>query len=854
MVLRRTLPSRLTGASPAAPASVPTKAETAPNNSVTTPPAAPVLSAAAEQAAALAAAMQVVVAAPEPKLQVSAPAAPMDVAQPVQLQDAPVFSAPVVTAPAAAPMPLAAAAVVAPEAPAPSSVDAGFTAPPTAARRVLEDSFAAPAVAIPEPAVATAPMAPAVLAPAALVPAEPASVPTTEPAAVQPLAAAIAAEPPTPPSETTPPATEAETIVNMAAPEAPAEPAAVAQGPTDFLNDNPFAATQAGQVGAVASRPADNPLRRRVPKGPSQPLPPRPKQVAAPLPPAAVREDVAAAPVGIPAPEPAAPAVADFAATAATAATPAAFAPLTAKATRKTTVRDFAAATIVPALAGAQAVVPAALNLAPEIPVDTRPLDKVDEELIASGIIAGPAADSLTSAVPSSMAVAEEAMPQDFMASAPPTAGSPAPFDLPSFTLATAPLAHTPSGPLAALPNSQSGWDVEPAAPTPPPDIFKPVAGAATPAALGPLPSGFEAPTAAGMRVPPPTLPEGRPSRVQLMNAGRPGKSWLGSAVALVALVGVGVLVWNRTTAPGGLDAASQQIARLTQPRATVLPATENGQGLLPPPTQIANGFGPTGNAQIEFAPPAADPNAPIMAQGSEAMPDDISLFARLQREVAAARAEREGKTSVTVESTATAAVPSTPLTKEQSDAELAEYRRLLAEGTPTTAPKPREFLRDPEAFMDGKNPQAAALPEGALLPPPATRGEAAGQASSAALPPPNELYTNNPRGLPIVAEPQMQEAPRIRQLNEFAAELFPQDEPRVKVPQGLRPRMAATEFPSLEVLSFVPGRGLIATANGQEGVLMLGESIDGWELTSVSSDMAEFKAGGRSYVLTPQN
>jgi hypothetical protein len=238
-------------------------------------------------------------------------------------------------------------------------------------------------------------------------------------------------------------------------------------------------------------------------------------------------------------------------------------------------------------------------------------------------------------------------------------------------------------------------------------------------------------------------------------------------------------------------------------------------------------------------------------------MPEDISLFARLQREVQAARAERTGGSANVPTTTTAEAAPATPLTKAQSDAELAEYRRLLAEGDPATAPKPREFLRDPDAFMDGSTSpatQTAGLPEGALLPPPATRGESGGRASSPALPPPNELYTNNPRGLPIVAEPQMQEAPRIRQLNELAAELFPQDEGRVKVPQGLRPRMAATEFPSLEVLSFVPGKGVIATANGQEGVLMVGETIDGWELTSVSSDMAEFKAGGRSYVLTAQN
>jgi hypothetical protein len=489
--------------------------------------------------------------------------------------------------------------------------------------------------------------------------------------------------------------------------------------------------------------------------------------------------------------------------------------------------------------------------LAPEIPVDTRPLDKVDEELIASGIIAGPEADTLTSAVPTSMAVAENAMPRDFLAP-PPAAPIATSIDLPSFTLATAPLAAAPSGPSQPLPHAQGGWEVEPTAPTPPPDIFKPMA-----AQLGPMPVGFDVPAAAAPnRVLPPTLPEGRPSRTQLMNAGRPGKSWVGTGVALVALVGVGLFVWNRASAPGGLEAASQRIAQLTQPQGIALAPTQPANNLLSPPTQVANGTGPVGNAQIEFAPPPVDPNTPIVAQGTEAMPEDISLFARLQREVQAARAEREGG-ALPVAGVATApTAPTAPLTKEQSDAELAEYRRLLAEGDPATAPKPRQFLQDPDAYMDGATMQTAAatMPDGALLPPPATRGESSNRPSTATLPPPNELYTNNPQGLPIVAEPQMQEAPRIRQLGEFAAELFPQDEPRVKVPQGLRPRMAATEFPSLDVLSFVPGKGLIATANGKEGVLMVGETIEGWELTSVSSDMAEFKAGGRSYVLTAQN
>lgn len=773
---------------------IPTETPVIPTQTAPVAPPAPVVD---PNAVALAAAAALVTAAPPSPVVTQTPAA----ATPTVPEPTPAV-APVVTQPST-------------QAATPPNDDAFAMG---AAPRGLEDSFAQPAVAaLPtasEP-IKVAPVTEAITTPAAL-PAIPEAAVAKPVVEVPP---AVAANP-----MTAEPVAVAPVVEAVAAP----QPAPAAVGPTDFLQDNPFVASAPA---TTASRPPENALRRRVNKPERQrPLPPRPARAEASAPEAASSTTPAAVPV-------------------------AAVAPLPPKPTRQVTPRDFAAATVVASAPASGSSAPAAaLNLAPEIPVDTRPLDRVDEELIASGIIAGPEGDTLTSQVPTSLAVAETPFPnasfadqatQDF--SMPPPLPS-----SPGFTLATAPHSQTPAGPLPAGfgPTAPGAWEVDLGSPTPPPDIFKPQA------AVSSLPAGFE--TATPGRVPPPTLPEGRPSRAQLAAAGRTGTSWAGIAVAAAALGGVGLFVWHQATQPGGLENVSAQMAKLTQPRANQpTPNPASDPSLLPPPSQLAGQGGPVGNARIEFAAPLADPNQPIAATGNEPMPEDISVFAKLQREIQAARAEREGAavpgTSV-AGTPATTTAPTAPLTKEQTDKTLEEYRQLLADSDPATAPKPREFLRDPDAFMDGSNNQPVADASGALLPPPASRGENAGRPSTASLPPPNELYTNNPNGLPIVAEPQMQEAPRIRQLQDFASELFPPETSKVKIPQGVRPQMAATDFPSLEVLSFVPGRGLIASTNGREGVLMVGESINGWQLTGVASDMAEFRAGERSYILTAQN
>lgn len=133
-------------------------------------------------------------------------------------------------------------------------------------------------------------------------------------------------------------------------------------------------------------------------------------------------------------------------------------------------------------------------------------------------------------------------------------------------------------------------------------------------------------------------------------------------------------------------------------------------------------------------------------------------------------------------------------------------------------------------------------MASGSLLPPPAAL-------------PPAELYTNNPKNLPVVAEPVTNAPERVRTLADFPdVDAYMPEREKVEIPANLKPKLAATDFPALEVLSYVPNQGVVAFADGREGVLLIGESINGWELVAVNADTAEFKAGQKSYQVTSQN
>ena len=620
----------------------------------------------------------------------------------------------------------------------------------------------------------------------------------------------------------TPPAPTQHLAVPQNTPET--APIAAPQGPTDFLADNPFAASSGAESEAISnvSRPREGGMKRRMPRPGA--LPPAPT-ASAPAPATQVSEAKAEnAPSAAPEPAP----------------------------RREVRARDFAAATVVQAAPENTPNARPQTSFSAEVPVDNRPLDKVDEELIASGILAPPPADSLTSALPASIAVAESPLPTEEISKSygPDYTLATATFTPPKPDLAEAkaeePLANPEAGglPWANAGAPASAWDISglgagsaPSAATPPPDIYNPLS------LQQPVNTPFSAqPVRASV---PPVLDPRRGARGAPLGAKSSGYTGVLMTAAVVAAIGA--FAWYQSQQPGGLQVVSQHAKEGLSQLASAPPATpkEQGVALLPPPEGSAGG-----NAKIDFAAPTPDPNAPIVATGQEKMPEDISFFAKIQKEVAEQRALKEGQQAG---GDAGAGIAEDGrLTKEQSEAELATYRQLLnANSNPETAVKPQEFLSDPQAYMDGKGPKDVAN-VGELMPPPATTAENGANSQAELLPPP-ELYKNNPDNLPIVAEPTA-ETPRVRTLSDFAAEVFTPEPPKVQIPQGVRPKLAATDFPTLEVLSFVPGRGVIALSDGREGVLLIGETISGWQLTNVTGELAEFQAGKRKRYLTAEN
>lgn len=581
-----------------------------------------------------------------------------------------------------------------------------------------------------------------------------------------------------------------------------------------------------------------------------------------------------------------------------------------------------------------------------KVPQDTRPLEKVDEELIASGIIAAPPPDSLTSAVPTGLAEAESA--------------APAPELPPEHTPEQSPeqppeLSEAPQSRQAGAETTQQAWQPKPVPDAPvqedsplqpqqteedervtplklstqegkeeplPPvgsdlpwaapqaaagdwDISVPEApsweheasrddGATAPSDLPP-PSDLYKPmdngTFGGAPVPPWQQPNGKHGAASLPPPELPGNvtrkaggmPWGLVVVALVAAGLVAVYVMHS----GGGQGTIAQLTGTLQEQTEALPAgsgtlkpdqtfsmadMKDNNIVLPPPAQTtaaspsalaALGLGsPTvvvsSALSMDFANTAAQPSATAEAGQTE---QDHSVFARFQQAVNDVRAREqekaENQTSSTEQVAAADKADTSPLTPEKLQEELASYRRALTASPNPSALKPAAFHRSPDAYMDGQAMQQSADvsgTQGTLLPPPQGAAAQATAQQQAALLPPPELYANNPKNLPIVAEPSAKAPAHIRTLADFnvdpnASQL---DEiEKVEIPKGLRPRLASTDFPSLQVLSFVPNRGIVAYANGREGVLLIGESLNGWQLVGVAPDRAEFRLDGRNHEVT---
>lgn len=557
-------------------------------------------------------------------------------------------------------------------------------------------------------------------------------------------------------------------------------------------------------------------------------------------------------------------------------------------------------------------------SFAPTVPVHTQSLEKVDEDLIATGIMEGPAADSLTGSLPTGVAEMTFAPPvQPASAPAPkpepqpepkPEPVAPAPIVIPTpapepvIIAAPAPQ-PAPEPVIVPIPVPEPTPTPAPAAPTPaflsnatPIKVSEPLPppqsdlpwtqpqGAAdweieTPESDGWAPdTGHDTVAAGASHMPPPAdlykpMSTG-PTAPQMPASGLPprtGNNYTpelpgqrhksGSSpwvfIALAVLVAAGAGAWFLRGK--GSNQSQQQLANLTKP-AEVTPQTDANGILLPPQTDNASFYTPpavaadtSSSAVVAFADvPPEQANQPIVATGTEEIPANMNLMDKFKAEVEKARALKAGQAAAVPDATTPTPAPTatSAITPDKLQEELAAYRNALASSPNPSALTPSAFRKDPDGYMDGKPQQTTdgQLASNALLPPPT------GGADGSMLPPP-DLYTNNPKNLPVVAEPVAAAPQRVRTLSDFPdIEPYAPEREKVEIPRNMKPKMAATDFPALEVLSFVPGKGIVAFADGREGVLLIGESINGWELVNVTPDNAEFKTGQKSYQVTADN
>jgi len=219
-------------------------------------------------------------------------------------------------------------------------------------------------------------------------------------------------------------------------------------------------------------------------------------------------------------------------------------------------------------------------------------------------------------------------------------------------------------------------------------------------------------------------------------------------------------------------------------------------------------------DTQIEVLDvPLDEAGQPIVAGEDDEMPEDLSLFANIQRAISDAQTEKSveeakekgfdveaGKAEPTEEEIY---LRNREMTLELQQ-QLAEYRKALAgETDPLKKPKPSEFFETP---TEGG--------ESAILQPP--------QQETA-------RFGANPYDLPVVPEPSgEEEVPTVRTLADFEATMYEKQETRIRMPRGIRPILENSDIVALKILSFVPNRGIIAFQQGREGVLLIGESIEG--------------------------
>ncbi len=257
----------------------------------------------------------------------------------------------------------------------------------------------------------------------------------------------------------------------------------------------------------------------------------------------------------------------------------------------------------------------------------------------------------------------------------------------------------------------------------------------------------------------------------------------------------------------------------------------EEDLALLSPPTTQ----NPTPNSQIAFVDVTKEEaNQPIMADKDAPLPGEQGFVASLQNAIKNERQKQGQPTDKPTQNKTVAATPEDRLEEskdlqQQVEDELAAYRQALAQSNPNLPVKPNDFF-------------ASVNENGVLLPP-----KAKSPAGARGLPA-SEVYTENPYNLPVIAEPETDPIQTVRTLDSFDVAMFEPPKNKVRIPRGLKPRLRASDFPEITVLSLVPNKGMIAHTNGREGVLLIGEALEGWELFAVTAQHAEFRSGQRKF------
>lgn len=359
--------------------------------------------------------------------------------------------------------------------------------------------------------------------------------------------------------------------------------------------------------------------------------------------------------------------------------------------------------------------------------------------------------------------------------------------------------------------------------------------------------------------LPPPELPTGTPI-----------KTSSGSARPLLVLLALGVVGFAGYKIFTNQDAAQDRVARFTgaldQTPETLPSQNVNTQGVQPPkvgsiqPEKIITSdelarlnqeleedlarLNESGNplldppeptAQIDFVDVTAEEaSQPIVATEDEPLPGEKGFVASLQDAINQEREKRGLVPQSEQDTPADSTLPPEERRMESADlqaqvqAELEAYRKALASQN-EMAIKPNDFF--------------GTVDERGVLLPPKKRMPAGAEGL-----PESEIFTENPYNLPVLAEPETDPVPTVRSLDDFDVAMFEPPKPKVRIPQGLKPRLRASDFPEITALSFVPDKGMIGHANGREGVLLIGEMLEGWELYAVTANHAEFRSGQRKY------